>query len=270
MIEQTVDKLKFLLFENLSPYTRVFHAVSTRIGGVSPPPFHSLNLGTNTEDVWQNVMQNYTLLSRALQFDLQSVVTSHQVHQADIARVDTVPQRSVPFPRAHALDGYDAFITARPGIVLMVRVADCVPVILYEPVKNVLALVHAGWKGTLAGIAEKTVTEMVRGWGCAAENIRAGIGPAIGPCCFTVQQDVKALFQERFPNAGGFIHEKPGNAVTIDLPEANRLQLVEAGCRDQHIELSGRCTACTLNLFFSHRGEKGKTGRFALLAGLCS
>jgi YfiH family protein len=269
MLEQTIDTLKLLLFENLSPYTRLFHAVSTRIGGVSPQPFHSLNLGIGTDDTQRNVLQNYTLLSRALQFDLQSVVTSHQVHQADIARVYTVPRRSRPFPQAHALSGYDAFITAQPGIALMVRVADCVPVILYAPDRNVLALVHAGWRGTLAGITKKTVGNMVREWGCAAENIRAGIGPAIGPCCFSVQQDVGAQFHSQCANALSFMREKQGG-IAIDLPEANRLQLLGAGCRHDHIELSGLCTACTLNLFFSHRGEKGKTGRFALIAGLRS
>jgi len=267
MHEQTINGIRFLRFDSLSSYTCLFHAMSTRTGGISPAPFHSMNLGSGTPDAPENIRKNYDLLAKSLGFDLQTVVTSHQVHGSSIARIETVPQRKAPFPAEHILDGYDAFITATPGIVLMVRVADCVPVILFDPAKKALALVHAGWKGTLAGIAGKTANALGKEYGCDPENIRAGIGPAIGPCCFMVREDVSRLFFGTFPDAGSYVRREREGA-RIDLHEANRLQLLEEGLRPEHIEISPLCTACNLDLFFSHRGEQGKTGRLGLLAGL--
>jgi polyphenol oxidase len=267
MEEKTVHGLKLLSFATLNRYTGLFHAVSTRIGGVSPAPFHSLNLGIHTEDEVHNISANYDILCSSLQIDLRSIVTSHQVHETKIARVDKVPAGTIPFPFEHALTGYDAFITDKPGITLMVRIADCVPLIIYDPLKHALAVVHAGWKGTLAGITEKTVAALVQDYGCSPVNIKAGIGPSIGPCCFSVQKNVENLFHMRFSNARQFIHDA-SDGPHIDLQQANRLQLIAAGCLHDNIEMSGVCTACNLNLFFSHRGEKGKTGRLGLLAGL--
>lgn len=266
MIENNVSGLKLLLFENIAPFAGLMHAVTTRIGGVSPPPYHSLNLGTGTGDAEANILTNYTLLGRALDFDLQTVVTSHQVHGSRIAVVEDVPCSAVRFPRAHALDGYDGLLTEQPGVVLMIRIADCVPIILYEPDRNMLALAHAGWRGTLASIAEKTVGEMLRR-GCRADRIYAGIGPAIGPCCFSVQSNTADRFRSSFGKGCPALHQAAAGA-RIDLPELNRLQLLRAGIPPDHIECAGLCTACSLHLFFSHRGEQGKTGRFVLCAGL--
>ena len=266
MLEQTFSGLKLLLFESLASCAELTHAVTTRIGGVSPAPFHSLNLGINTGDAEKNVGENYARLAAALGFDLQTVVTSHQVHGDRIALIESLPAGAKHFPRTHAHDGYDALLTGQPGITLMIRVADCVPVILYAPDRNVLALVHAGWRGTLAGIAGKAVCAMVRS-GCRPDRIRAGIGPAIGPCCFSAHKDVADRFRTGFGAAGSVI-AGDANGARIDLPGCNRLQLLDAGLRPGNIEMSGMCTACNLHLFFSHRGEQGKTGRFVLCAGL--
>ncbi|MCX8043739.1 MAG: peptidoglycan editing factor PgeF [Desulfobacterota bacterium] len=267
MIEKTVSGLKLLLFENLAPYGGLTHAVTTRIGGVSPPPFHSLNLGTGTADAAENIEENYRRLAQALGFNLSSVVTSHQVHGDRIASINAIPNRQVQFPRAHALDGYDAFITDKKNIILMVRVADCVPIILYDPTNRVIALIHAGWRGTVASVALKTVEVMIRDYGCSPKTIRAGIGPSIGACCFSVRPDVAVLFHDRFGHNCPYIREASGT-IYIDLAGLNWMQLQASGIRAEHIELSGICTACNLHLFFSHRGEQGKTGRFVLCAGL--
>lgn len=267
MIEKTISGLKLLLFDSLAPYGDLMHAVTTRIGGVSPPPFHSLNLGTGTADSAENIEENYRRLARALGFNLSSVITSHQVHGDRIAHIDSIPDGRGQFPRAHAFDGYDAFITDKAGIVLMVRVADCVPVILYDPAAHIVALVHAGWRGTLASIVLKTAEAMMRTYGCRPQTIQAAIGPAIGPCCFSVQPDVAELFHSRFGLDCPYIHRASGS-IRIDLAGLNRMQLLDAGLLPEHIELSGMCTACNLHLFFSHRGEQGKTGRFVLCAGL--
>ncbi len=262
------NDLEFAQFKNLICFPELFHGVTTRAGGVSPEPFRSLNLGNTTGDNEANVGKNYERLSRALGFDLQTVVSSHQVHGTEIAVIKKAPARSMPFPAAHALDGYDGFITAVPNIPLLVRVADCVPVILYEPDSKALAVVHAGWKGTAGGIAAKAAGLMVHHYQCDMKKIRAGIGPSIGPCCYEVRQDVAACFRKTIGNKRFLMPEETENIFSLDLPEVNRLQLIESGLAPEHIELSWHCTACNSNLFFSHRGEKGKTGRFALVAGL--
>ncbi len=262
------NDLEFAQFKNLSGFPELFHAVTTRSGGVSPEPFSSLNLGGNTGDSAVNVQENYGRLSRVMGFDLQTVVSSHQVHGTEIALITDAPARSKPFPAAHVLDGYDGFITAVPNIPLLVRVADCVPVILYEPDRHALAVVHAGWKGTAGGIAAKAAGLMVQNYQCDIKKIRAGIGPSIGPCCYEVRKDVAECFQKAAGNKRFLMPEAADTIFSLDLQEANRQQLIESGLAPGHIELSWLCTACNLNLFFSHRGEKGKTGRFALIAGL--
>ena len=266
----TIHDLEFAQFKNLACFPELFHGVTTRAGGVSPEPFSSLNLGNNTGDSADNVHANYERLSRALGFDLKTVVSSHQVHGTEIAVINKAPAQSMPFPAAHALDGYDGFVTTSPNITLLVRVADCVPVILYEPHRKALAVVHAGWKGSVGGIAAKAAGLMVQGCQCNIKKIMAGIGPSIGPCCYEVRQDVAESFRQTMPYSRFILSENAEDIFSLDLQEANRLQLIEAGLAPEHIELSWLCTGCNSNLFFSHRGEKGKTGRFALVAGLRS
>jgi len=260
--------LEFAQFKNLSGFPELFHGVTTRKGGISPEPFCSLNLGGHTGDSETNVQVNYERLSLTLDFALQSVVSSHQVHGTDIAIISSAPPRSNPFPASHVFDGCDGFITAVPNIPLLVRVADCVPVILYEPVKKALAVVHAGWKGTAGCIAAKAAVLMVEHCQCDIKKIRAGIGPSIGPCCYEVRQDVAECFRNAMGNKRFLIPEAEKKTFSLDLQEANRQQLIESGLEPGLIERSWLCTACNSNLFFSHRGEKGKTGRFALIAGL--
>jgi YfiH family protein len=267
MQSNTIAGIELLFFENLSSYGSLLQAVTTRTGGKSPQPFESLNLGLNTGDIPANIEANHTILSRALEFDLSQLVSSHQVHGNEIMFINDEIVESLPDSVAHRFTGFDALVTDRPGIFLMIRVADCVPLILFDPGKNIVAIVHAGWKGTLAKIAAKTVIEMAGRYGVSPRDIKAGIGPAIGPCCFAVGEDVAGLFYNKFSEAGAFITQKD-NAFFISLREANRLQLLRAGCRAHNIEVSGMCTSCNSDLFFSHRREKGKTGRFGLLAGL--
>jgi YfiH family protein len=263
----TIDGIKLLFFENLSSHNSLFHAVSTRIGGVSREPFESFNLGLNTEDTYENILSNHMALSKALRFDLQTLTSSHQVHGNNIISVEKKPDKRTPFTLEHTFNGFDSLVTDQPGITLMVRVADCIPIIFFDTVKKVLAVVHAGWKGTLGEIAAKTVKEMVNRYSSRACDIKAGIGPSIGPCCYYVQKYVADLYYNKFSDAEIFI-KKEKNGFFIDLWEANRLQLIMQGCREENIEISALCTSCNSHLFFSNRREQGKTGRFGLLAGL--
>ncbi len=267
MRAQTINGLRLLLFDSFGPHPRLWHAVSTRIGGISPAPFAGLNLGLHVGDAVENVMANYQALSKALDFKLEGLITSHQVHGARAVCVRQRPLPQKPLALTHTFDGFDALITDQPGLALMIRVADCVPILLFDPATMAVAVVHAGWKGTLAGVVPAAVREMSAQCGSKPAMLIAGIGPSIGPCCYHVQHDTAAHFSAAYADAARFLRPHR-QGFALDLQEANRLQLLAAGCREQKIEVCGLCTACNLDLFFSHRGEQGKAGRFGLLAGL--
>ena len=262
-----INNIPFLTFTRFASCSSLQHAVSTRRGGISPEPFTSLNLGLNTADAPENVRANHEIIGNALGFSLHGLVSSRQVHGCAIKCIAQHPVEQPGSAMTYTFSGFDALITDVTGIMLMVRVADCVPLLLFDEEKKVLAVVHAGWKGTLAGIAGKTVQTMIARYGSLPGNILAGIGPAIGPCCFTVGSDVAERFYTRFSNAALFV-KKSITGFVISLGEANRLQLISRGCGEHNIETAGLCTACMSDMFFSHRREQGKTGRFGLLAGL--
>lgn len=263
----TIDGIKLLFFNHLSSYNRLFHAVSTRISGISPEPFAGLNLSFHSDDSDENILSNHIALSKALNFDLQTLVSSRQVHSNKVGCIDHKPPKRNSFVLEHTFDGFDALVTDQLSITLIVRVADCVPIILFDPVKTILAVVHAGWKGTVAGIAKNTVKKMVETYTANPSEIQAGIGPSIGPCCFRVKKVVADAFFNQCFHAERFV-KRAQRGFLIDLREANRLQLIEQGCCERNIQVSDLCTACNSDLFFSYRREKGKTGRFGLLAGL--
>ncbi|HEY3365593.1 MAG TPA: peptidoglycan editing factor PgeF [Symbiobacteriaceae bacterium] len=157
----------------------------------------------------------------------------------------------------------DALITDRPELALIVTAADCVPVFLYDPVRRAAGIAHAGWRGTVAGIAGQTARAMSGAFGCDPADIRAVVGPSIGPCCFEVDDLVAAPLRAGY-GAGAALLLKPGAApgkYLLDLWEANRLDLRKAGVNA--VEVSGACTACGSDRYFSHRGESGQAGRGA-------
>ena len=264
---KSIHSLSLFFFKNLLSFDKLYHAISQRDGGISKAPYSSLNLGLNTGDTQENIYSNHVALSKAMQFDLPTLVSSHQVHGSNIIIADRNFSRQTPSRLVYTFYGYDALLTDRPGITLIIRVADCVPVILFDPKKNVLALIHAGWKGTMEGITAKTIRKMTSGYGSSAGDIRAGIGPSIGKCCFSVQNNVAGQFAAKVSGPESFM-TKESDGVHIDLWEANRQQLISQGCPGENIEIAEICTSCNSHLFFSHRREKGKTGRFALVAGL--
>jgi YfiH family protein len=267
MIEKYLHGVPFLFFENLLQFNNLTHAISTRSGGASSAPYASLNLGADTGDAPERVAKNYEIVSSALGFNLAALVASQQVHGNQLAVIDDSFIGRSTFAVEPLLHGYDALATKKPGLTLMVRVADCVPVILFAPEQKMVAVVHAGWRGTLAGIAGVTVREMVLRHHADPGAIRAGIGPAIGPCCYRVQEAVAGVFK-RETEIYTAVFRESGGELFLNLWEANRLQLLQQGIPDCNIEVAGLCTACRPDLFFSYRGEKGKTGRFGAFAGL--
>jgi hypothetical protein len=267
MIEKDTHGITLLLFEHLSHYDDLFHGISTRCGGISTDPFSSLNLGLGTGDRDENVLHNYRIVSSALSVDLMSLVAARQVHGNKIARIDKECKQMTGNALEPVLSGFDALITSEPGITLMVRVADCVPLIFFDHIKKVVAVVHAGWRGTLAAIGQQTIQELTAQYKSKPRDILVGIGPSIGPCCYRIQKEVANQFKRCLGTSAVDIRTKEGT-LFLNLWETNRLQLIQQGIAPEHIEVAGLCTACRTDLFFSHRREQGKTGRFGAFAGL--
>ena len=243
--------LEYLAAEGIS----VPHCFTTRLGGVSEGYLSSLNLGANRGDKPENVAENYRILADALGFDRDCLVLTRQVH------TDTV--RQVTRRDAAGLDhrNYpqcDALITNDPGTALAVFTADCTPVLLYDPVTGAVGAAHAGWRGTAAGIAGKTVEAMVRSFGCDPADIRGAIGPNIGFCCFETDADVPQAMLSAYGSAAEAFIRPAGDKYYVNLKEINALSLKNARVRS--LELSHACTVCQCSRFWSHRVTQGRRG----------
>lgn len=251
--------LLYYRFPSLTAYGEVLHGVFTRRGGVSRPPYHWLNVGRSVGDDQRAVDANHDLICRALGIQRGDIATAYQVHSANVAVVGPEDRGRVAFQT-------DALVTNCPGVFLMLRFADCVPVALYDPVRQAIGLVHAGWKGTLSQATRKTVETMVEAYGTRPADLIACIGPSIGPCCYQVGENVVKLVNGVFPHQPQLLGRQGDGSFYLDLWEANRLQLAALGVH--RIEVAGLCTACHNDEFFSHRADHGRTGRFAVVMGL--
>lgn len=224
------------------------HGFTTRTGGVSEGFFSSMNIALHRGDSAENVAKNYAILAERIGFDLKNLVLTRQTH-SDIVRVvtktDACGLDHQSYPEC------DALITNDAGCALVVFTADCTPILLWDSVTGAVGAAHAGWRGTAADIAGKTVRAMVKEFGCRAENIRAAIGPNIGFCCFLTDRDVPdAIIAEFGAEAEAFIR-KTGEKYQVDLKAVNALALRRAGVGN--IEISDVCTMCQPDRFWSHR-----------------
>ena len=203
------------------------HGFSTRLGGVSPAPWESLNLGAGRGDNPANVGENFSRFCAAVGADVNALVKNHQVHSARIrpvTRADILPN-----PVQAGEFQADGLVSNEPGVCLTIFSGDCIPILLYDPVRRCVAAAHAGWRGTAAGIAARAVDRMVRDYGCQADNILAAIGPGIGPCCFETHDDVPNAMRSAF-GGGAEDYIKPRGAKwTVDLKAINAWRLREAG-----------------------------------------
>ena len=273
--------LQILQLTPLRKLPWLVHGFSTRPGGVSllgGQPV--LNLGFMEWDTRENVAENRRLLQAALDAECLRLAPLKQIHSDVIHLFSASP--------AHSCKG-DASVTNRPGLLLAVQTADCVPILLVDPKKRAVAAIHAGWKGTLARIAEKAVGRLRLEFGSKPSDLLAALGPSIGPCCYEVGADFVTKFNAQFADASGFFdeprtgdepnplqwlsmmppgHQPPPRNVHLDLPKANGAQLLVAGLRPQNIFSSGVCTACRTDLFFSHRREGALTGRLLSVIGI--
>lgn len=251
--------LRYYQFATFSS-DELVHGVFARHGGVSRGPYASLNMSVSTGDARENVRANRRAAFRALERDPLSLADAWQVHSAEVVVADEPLGEAPPPPQA------DALVTHRPEVTLFMRFADCVPVLLFDPERRVVGLAHAGWKGTLSRVAAAAVKVMTERYGSRPSRIVAGIGPSIGPCHYAVGPEVVARVREAFPGAGDDLLRPMNGGCHLDLWATNARVLREAGV--EQIEVSGLCTGCRPDEFFSHRAERGRTGRFGALIAL--
>jgi len=238
----------------------VSQAVFTRRGGDSPSPWTGLNLGGSVGDDPARVRTNRERAFSALGRPAGSLYDVWQVHSVDW--VYAAAPRPLEDPMAKA----DIILTDRPEVTIVQRFADCVPVLLYDPVRHALAAAHSGWMGTVRGAARAAVEAMTTRFGSRPADLLAAIGPSIGPDHYEIGPDVAHQVQAAFGTQASALLLQRAGSVLFDLWAANRLLLEQAGVGQ--IELAGLCTACHLEDWFSHRAEHGRTGRFGVLFGL--
>jgi YfiH family protein len=286
------NNLQLLHSDNLTKVSWLVHAFSTRRGGVSRVyGGNALNLGFTKHDSRAAVEQNRVLFLQELggaggRRDAGAIwplITLRQIHSDLIYCVERVPE--------HRLMG-DGLVTDAPGLLLAVQTADCLPVIVADRKRRAVGIFHAGWRGTVKRIAEKGVGEMRRWFGSDPRNLLAAIGPGVRGCCYQVGEEVRSKFETQFAYTDALFREvkesdpvrerypllfltarAPGHSdlpakLFLDLVEANRRQLLDAGVPAENIEASAPCTGCHPDLFFSHRAEKGVTGRMMGVVGV--
>ena len=241
----------------------VLHGFTTRAGGVSEGPFATLNVGLRRADRREHILENLRRATCAVGGTFPNLVISHQVHGTVIRHVTEKDAGEGARGELNTPE-CDALMTDVAGIPLLTGYADCVPVALYDPKRRVIAAVHAGWRGTADRIAYLSVREMCEYYGSDPRDILAGIGASIGKCCFEIDADVA----ECFPT--GYVEKstRAANKYYADLWRYNADQLKEAGVSDAHITLSGECTVCRNDIYFSSRAQQKKMGNHGLIMEL--
>jgi len=237
------------------------HGIFTRYGGVSPEPWASLNMGGNVGDDPTNVRNNHDLMYESMGLNAERACTVWQVHSADVIVADA------PVPERTWLAQADGIITDRMDTPLTMRFADCTPLLFYDPVQGVIGMAHAGWRGTVKGVGANTARRMIQDFGCKPRNIQVGIGPSIGPDRYQVGEEVVEAVWTYFGTTEGLINRNQNDGTAyFDLWAANKLDLERAGI--EQIEVARICTSEQVDEFFSHRAEKGRTGRFGAVLSL--
>ena len=250
--------MSFLLHESGGPaylasslLGGVRHGFSTRRGGVSRPPWNSLNLGPGRGDEAAAVEENYRRFCAALGTDYRRAVLAKQVHKTNVRVCAGADAGKGLFrPRDYEADG---LVTNVPDLPLVVFSADCGVILLHDPVTGAVGGVHAGWRGCAGGILEKAVQSLRQSLGARPENLLAAVGPCIGQCCFETDGDVPEAMRAALGAEAEPFLERRGPKYHVDLAGLNRLWLLRAGLLPEHIDVSGLCTACRPDLFWSHR-----------------
>jgi YfiH family protein len=265
MRKTSANNLPLYKFHLLEKYDdRIGHAVLSREGGISKPPYDSLNVRFGIGDRQENVIKNRATICKALGIDQERLVSAEQTHSCNVRIVDELFLNEKPPGEVY---GVDAFITKIHGVALMMQVADCQAQLMYDPKQNVVAAVHAGWKGLAQDISGATIALMKEHFGCNPANILVGIAPSLGPCC--------AFFSNPEQELPKNFHRYIDEEKRVDLWSFALEQLAKHGIEAGHVELARICTQCnngadkeSRGRFYSFRGEKGITGRFGVLIWL--
>ena len=267
MTEHQVNGVTFLTADAFTAAGGAAHGFSTRLGGVSQGIYASLNLGSTRGDEPDCVRENYRRFCAAIGADVSRVIMTNQVHGTVIRTAGPGDVKADLYDR----EDYecDGLITDVPGLALTIFSADCIPVLLYDPVKRVIAAVHAGWRGTAGNIAGKAVDKMRTEYGSDPGNILAAIGPGISACCFETHADVpEAMTAALGASAKPHITALESGKFQVDLKGINAALLRRSGVAPDHIEISGDCTACLPEKYWSHRLTQGRRGNQAAMLQL--
>ena len=251
----------YLTFPGLERTGVVRHLFSTREGGVSEGIYRSMNLSYARGDDKEAVDENYRRIAEVLGSSVEDMVCSDQTH-TDHIRLVTAKDRGKGVTRPKDYTDVDGLITQEKGIVLCTYFADCVPLFFVDTVRRAIGLSHSGWRGTVQKIGRKTVERMKEAFGTDPKDVYAAIGPSICQDCYEVSEDVAEEFGKSFPAGELFYETKPGK-YQLDLWEANRLVMLEAGIPAEHIEVTDLCTCCNPDFLFSHRASHGQRGNLA-------
>lgn len=280
MIARRAERYEYLQFRLLAEIPGLVHAVFTRRGGYSQAPFAGLNLSSVTGDDLAVVARNRELVVRALGLPLVGARTVHggkviTVERAEGAEDGDRDEWLEPLRGGLRHTPADAMIAHQSGFALCWAYADCAPVLLYDPRHRAYALIHAGWRGTAAGVVPNAIAAMAQRYGSRPAELLAGVGPAIGACCYECGPEVRETF-DAHPLAGECARfeerrDPEGKLrLYLDVAGSNVAQLRASGVAAEHIEASGYCTGCRTDLFYSHRREPKPSGRFAVAIGLCT
>jgi polyphenol oxidase len=253
----------YLQFPALAEAPGLVHGVFTRAGGVSATPYATLNVSLAVGDERERVMENRRRIAAALAADPDRVFGARQVHGAAWRVVEAHET-----PAATEREPCDILLTGTPGHLLLLKFADCTPLVVWDARRRWVAVAHAGWRGTAQDVAGVTVRALAAAAGSRPVDLWAGIGPAIGACCYEVGPDVVAAVQPAVPGGTGLVRPGAGDRAYLDLVAANRQQLVAAGVPPGQIAAADRCTCCEPTTFYSHRALGLPAGRFGVAAGV--
>lgn len=261
------DNLVYLTIPSFEETGLVKHCFTTRVGGVSEGAYSSLNTSLDKEDPADNVIKNLELVCSAVGIDYTRLVLTDQTHEdkirvvteADIGKGITVPSD---------IRNTDGLMTNIPGIPLITFYADCVPLFFLDKKNKAIAVTHSGWKGTVQKIGAKTIMQMAKEYGTRPEDCLVGIGPSIEMSCFEVGPEVAEQFAESFSKFPQIMKSIENGKYLVDLWNVNKLMLMELGVPENNITVSGFCTKCNEELFFSYRRDKGRTGSLSAIIEL--
>jgi len=274
------NSVKYLTFQSLDSLDFITHGFSTRHGGISPGIYSTMNLTFSSSDDPENIKENYRRFCAALEIDINSLVFASQTHTNNVIAV-SAKDRGKGILRPKDWENVDGLITDSPGAFLVTLYADCIPLFFADPVKKVIGLSHAGWKGTLNGIASNTIQMMKSEFVCNPKDIIAAIGPGIEMKCYEVDNKVaneffklpesiieNCIIKTNITSCSKDLENDESNKFLIDLPLINKNFMISEGLSPENIEMSGFCTKCNSELLFSHRATKGKRGGMAAIMGI--